>query len=114
MKKNFIISILLSFIYILTACASTSDAPPPTIEPAPAVTSEPTKPPISDLQIDNGGNISPSTQTPETQFYIGNKNSKKFHRPDCWTFPAEKKQVKFTNRTDAVNAGYSPCGNCLP
>lgn len=46
--------------------------------------------------------------------YIGNKNSKKFHRPDCYTLPAEKNRVEFTNRTDAVNAGYSPCGNCCP
>ena len=25
--------------------------------------------------------------------YIGNKNSKKFHRPDCHTLPAEKNRV---------------------
>lgn len=46
--------------------------------------------------------------------YIGNKNSKKFHRPDCYTLPAEKNRVEFASREDAVNAGYSPCGNCCP
>ena len=46
--------------------------------------------------------------------YIGNKNSKKLHRPDCRTLPAEKNSVEFTSRADAINAGYSPCGNCQP
>ena len=46
--------------------------------------------------------------------YIGNKNSKKLHRPDCHTLPAEKNRVEFTSRADAINAGYSPCGNCQP
>ncbi len=46
--------------------------------------------------------------------YIGNKNSKKLHRPDCRTLPAEKNRVEFTSRADAINAGYSSCGNCCP
>ena len=40
------------------------------------------------------------------------------HR-DCAQFtrfvdPAERNQVEFANRTDAVNAGYTPCGRCKP
>lgn len=63
----------------------------------------------TDLQGDiimssDGENITVTTaknediQTNETAVeydegtYIGNKNSKKFHRPDCHTLPAEKKQ----------------------
>lgn len=46
--------------------------------------------------------------------YIGNKNSKKFHLPTCKTLPAEKNQVFFESRQDAVDAGYDPCGNCKP
>ena len=46
--------------------------------------------------------------------YIGNKNSKKFHKTDCRTLPAEKNRVEFTSRADAINADYSPCGNCHP
>ena len=46
--------------------------------------------------------------------YIGNKNSKKFHKPDYRTLPAEKNRALFTSRADAINAGYSPCGNCNP
>lgn len=46
--------------------------------------------------------------------YIGNKNSKKFHRPDCRTLPAEKNQVRFSSREEAVRMGYDPCVNCEP
>lgn len=46
--------------------------------------------------------------------YIGNKNTKKFHKPSCRTLPAAKNQVSFGSRDAAINAGYSPCGNCKP
>lgn len=49
----------------------------------------------------------------ETQ-YIGNKNSKKFHRPSCHTLPAEKNRVYFSSRDEAISASYSPCQNCNP
>ncbi len=85
----------------------------------------------TDLQGDiimssDGENITVTTarneniQTNETAIeydegtYIGNKNSKKLHRPDCYTLPAEKNRIEFTSRADAINAGYSPCGNCQP
>ena len=55
--------------------------------------------------ISDGDNITVTTvknediQTNETAVeyeegnYIVNKNSKKFHRPDCHTLPAEKNRV---------------------
>lgn len=46
--------------------------------------------------------------------YIGNKNSKKFHLPTCPNLPPEKNQVQLETRDDAVDGGYSPCGNCEP
>lgn len=46
--------------------------------------------------------------------YIGNANSKVFHLDACPNLPAEKNQVLFSAREDAVNAGYTPCGNCKP
>ena len=51
---------------------------------------------------------------PEEGGYIGNKNTKKFHRPDCRTLPAEKNQVPLSSREEAISMGYDPCGNCLP
>ena len=46
--------------------------------------------------------------------YIGNKNSKKFHKTDCGTLPAEKNRVYFSSRDEAIQQGYSPCKNCDP
>ena len=57
------------------------------------------------IMISDGDNITVTTvknediQTNETAVeyeegnYIVNKNSKKFHRPDCHTLPAEKNRV---------------------
>jgi len=48
--------------------------------------------------------------------YIGNKNSKKFHLPDCQR--AEKispaNRVYFKSRDEAIKAGYVPCKVCRP
>lgn len=58
----------------------------------------------------------PTEKTPETAdyAYIGNANSKKFHRLTCATLPQEQNRVYFTDRASAVAAGYDPCGNCNP
>ena len=47
------------------------------------------------------------------QVFIGNKNSKKFHAPDCKNLPAEKNSVEFSSYQQAIDAGYTPCGSCL-
>lgn len=46
--------------------------------------------------------------------YIGNLNSHKFHLPTCHTLPADKNRTYFDSRDEAIDAGYSPCGNCHP
>ncbi len=46
--------------------------------------------------------------------YIGNKNSKKFHLSSCGSLPAEKNQVFFNGREEAIDAGYDPCKKCKP
>lgn len=46
--------------------------------------------------------------------YIGNTNSKKFHRPTCQSLPAEQNRIYFPDRATAVAEGYDPCGNCKP
>ena len=46
--------------------------------------------------------------------YIGNKKSLVFHLPTCPNLPAEKNQVYFDTREEAVAAGYHACGNCHP
>ncbi len=49
----------------------------------------------------------------EAQVFIGNKNSKKLHTPDCGSLPKEENRVYFDTYEEAVSQGYSPCGGCL-
>ncbi|HPN28326.1 MAG TPA: thermonuclease family protein [Thermotogota bacterium] len=46
--------------------------------------------------------------------YIGNKNTKVFHRLTCSSLPDESNRVYFYTREEAIAAGYRPCGNCKP
>ena len=55
---------------------------------------------------------SENSQNVESQ-YIGNKNSKKFHRPSCKNLPAEKNRVYLNSRDEAIEQGFSPCANCI-
>lgn len=56
----------------------------------------------------------PANYDEENSEYIGNRNSKKFHLSSCANLPAEKNRVFFDTRQAAVDAGFSPCGNCKP
>ena len=59
--------------------------------------------------VPTAANIPENVQT-----YIGNKNTKKFHLPSCYSLPYEKNRIYFNSRSDAVNSGYSACGRCHP
>ena len=50
---------------------------------------------------------------PIATIFIGNRNSKKFHSPDCSSLPKEENRVTFDSYDAAVEAGYTPCGSCL-
>ena len=45
--------------------------------------------------------------------YIGNKNSRKFHAPDCNSLPKEENRVYFDSYDAATEAGYTPCTGCI-
>lgn len=45
--------------------------------------------------------------------YIGNTGSLKFHSEECRFLPGEKKRIYFDSFMEALEAGYSPCSNCL-
>lgn len=63
----------------------------------------------------SGSGSSGSTRdTPIANTYIGNKNSKKFHRPTCSYLPNQENQVTFSSRNEAIAAGYEPCKRCNP
>lgn len=53
-----------------------------------------------------------SSETP----YIGNINSKKFHRFNCASVNDIKagNKVSITSREEAIDDGYKPCGRCNP
>lgn len=55
----------------------------------------------------------PVTQT-TTGKIIGNKNSKKYHKPGCPSYDSvsEKNRVYFDTEEEAVKAGYTKAGNC--
>lgn len=58
----------------------------------------------------------PETE-PEGTDYVLNKNSKKFHYPDCGSVKQMKeanKEFYTGTRGDLIASGYTPCGNCDP
>lgn len=57
---------------------------------------------------DTGGDVR------DEEYYIGNRQSRKFHTPGCASLPAERNRVVFDTRAEAVEAGYTPCGSCMP
>lgn len=59
----------------------------------------------------NGTEVAFTTE--KTQRYIGSANSGKFHLPTCSGLPDEKHRVEFVSYSDAEQAGFSPCGNCI-
>ena len=56
----------------------------------------------------------PTTETTVT--YIGNKNSKIFHRASCSSVSQMKdsNKVSLSSRDAAISQGYRPCENCQP
>ncbi|MGI6116951.1 MAG: Ada metal-binding domain-containing protein [Bilifractor sp.] len=57
----------------------------------------------------------PSGSSTESS-YVGNVNSKIFHRPDCPSVKRMKEKNKrvFSSRQEAVNSGYKACKDCRP
>ncbi|MBR0366505.1 MAG: hypothetical protein IJH94_06875 [Clostridia bacterium] len=48
--------------------------------------------------------------------YIGNANTKKFHKSTCSSVSRMKNsnKVYLSSRDDAISRGYTPCKNCNP
>lgn len=63
---------------------------------------------------DGGTAPQPSQSAAAQETYIGNRNSQVFHREDCPNLPAEQNRVLFSSREEALEEGYTPCGNCKP
>ena len=65
------------------------------------------------VAVTNPTEVDGSGQKAEAQEFIGNKNSKKFHAPDCGSLPKEENRVEFDAYNAAVDAGYTACSSCL-
>ncbi|MDD2619510.1 MAG: MBL fold metallo-hydrolase [Syntrophomonadaceae bacterium] len=79
-----------------------------------------------DISSERGNNISGSPKpqalndktsvavNDESKDLIGNKKTRKFHRPDCKTLPEMQNRIFFSNREQAIAQGYTPCKSCNP
>ena len=92
-------------------------AAPPTKTPVPPTPTiiPPTKtpvPPTAKPTLLPTATTAPVPQCP----YIGNRNSKVFHRATCSSVGQmkESNKVCFKTREDALAANYKPCGKCNP
>ena len=58
----------------------------------------------------------PLAQQQTEPYYLGNKNSKRLHRPGCPLAAkmAPANRVRFTSLKEAYQQGYSPCRSCKP
>lgn len=74
---------------------------------APGVTEEPAPP------VETGA---PATASDEEAPYIGNANSRKFHRADCSSVQdmSEKNKIPLSSREEAIERGFAPCKRCNP
>lgn len=61
-----------------------------------------------------GVQTNPTVPDAGEDFYVGNINSLRFHRPSCASLPADHNRVMLGSREEAVNEGFEPCGNCRP
>ena len=93
-------------------------APAPELEPEPEPVPEPEQKPIPapTPEPEPAPEPEPEPEPAPTVAYIGNKNSKKFHEPDCSSVDEmkEKNKKELFSRDEAIDLGYDPCGRCKP
>ena len=56
----------------------------------------------------------PTQPSADEEFYIGNVNSLRFHRPSCSGLPAQQNRITLASRETAISEGFEPCGRCRP
>ncbi len=73
------------------------------------------------VSVEKGAGVDTAVSASEAQeqqlagiSYIGNLRSHKFHLPSCRNLPKESNRTYFDSRQEAIDAGYTPCGNCNP
>ena len=66
------------------------------------------------ISYNNSGVSADQHRTLAYANYIGNKNSKKFHKPGCRFLPHPENQIPFADRNSALRNGFEPCRVCKP
>ncbi|MCH5185304.1 MAG: hypothetical protein J1F64_04175 [Oscillospiraceae bacterium] len=133
--KKLLLALSLTMFIAGCSASETAEIIVPTVRPAAEETFTPTEIPLPEIPlIDNSTSLADyidETEIPltdnnstsrdyidETEIpkakYIGNRNSKKFHKLTCYTLPKEKNRVYLNSREEAAAGGFSPCGKCCP
>ena len=66
---------------------------------------------------DTGDSDVPEDIEGETELYVLNTSSKKFHKADCGSVSSiadANREKRETTRDALIDSGYSPCGSCKP
>jgi len=66
------------------------------------------------LTFETRENVEPDTSgQQETEYFIGNIKSKKFHLPTCGGLPSAENSTVLFSYDMAILAGFEPCGSCM-
>lgn len=72
---------------------------------------------VADKESGSSAQSSDSSNSKDVHSYVLNTNSKKFHDPDCGSvddMSSSNRQDYKGSRSDLIQQGYEPCGNCRP
>jgi len=71
--------------------------------------------PTPPWEFRHGAKVAPSTAPGQNSGdYHGNNNSMIFHAPGCKVYNCKNCTAVFSNREEAIVAGYNACGSCKP
>jgi competence protein ComEC len=73
-----------------------------------------TSKPVTGVSSEVSPTPAPAREPDKVVTYIGNYRSGVFHRPECSDLPKVENQITFTNRDEAIAAGFRPCKLCKP
>ena len=107
-----------------TSSSSQEQVSPETEKPAPAPIPEPETPAVNPTPAPEpekpavDPTPAPEPGKPSVEHdYVLNKNTKKFHYPECKSVKSmsEKNKLFFSGtRDEVISKGYDPCSNCHP
>ena len=67
----------------------------------------------ADLQTQQ---LAAAVEAGSEEYYIGNSNTLKYHKPDCSSVQSmkEENKVRFDTKGEAERENYEACGRCKP